>query len=426
MGSFVRNSALLIIILVFVGFFGYWSTQVELDEMARIQGVVIPSSKEKVIQSEFNGRLIEINIKLGDRMNAGDLIARVSDEEMLADQSSIQEDLLRSRGSVKRIEALQQMEIPSFNNEFVRGQLDGRADIALEQVEIARTSIAAYQEEVTLIENQRDQINQKINDARSELLNIERSVALVRDEQSIIAPMVAKGYEPRLKLIQIQQKLQEAEARATKLNNQVTLLGLSFDELDTKLNKMKSDFQASLAIELAEVNGALKKAEAELTKVQRRLRASNIFSPDDGIITSLDVTTPGQVIGAGQIIATLVPVSDELIIEAKLKPSEINFATIGQASNVTLSAYDQQTYGKLKGEVSKIGANTQIDENDGSSFYPIEIVVADRNFDLKPDAVAEFIPGMEATVELIGQKRTIAAYLMKPFDKVKTQAFRER
>ena len=167
MGSFIRNSALLIIILVFVGFFGYWSTQVELDEMARIQGVVIPSSKEKVIQSEFNGRLIEINIKLGDRMNAGDLIARVSDEEMLADQSSIQEDLLRSRGSVKRIEALQQMSIPSFNNEFVRGQLDGRADIALEQVEIARTSIAAYQEEVTLIEKQRDQINQKINDARS-------------------------------------------------------------------------------------------------------------------------------------------------------------------------------------------------------------------------------------------------------------------
>ena len=98
MGSFIRNSALLIIILVFVGFFGYWSTQVELDEMARIQGVVIPSSKEKVIQSEFNGRLIEINIKLGDRMNAGDLIARVSDEEMLADQSSIQEDLSEVQG----------------------------------------------------------------------------------------------------------------------------------------------------------------------------------------------------------------------------------------------------------------------------------------------------------------------------------------
>ena len=82
MGSFIRNSALLIIILVFVGFFGYWSTQVELDEMARIQGVVIPSSKEKVIQSEFNGRLIEINIKLGDRMNAGDLIVIASRPSM--------------------------------------------------------------------------------------------------------------------------------------------------------------------------------------------------------------------------------------------------------------------------------------------------------------------------------------------------------
>ena len=85
MGRLIRNSALLFIMVIFTGFFIYWANQVELDEMTRIQGVVMPSSKEKVIQSEFNGRLTEIKVKLGDRLAAGDLIARVSDEEMVAE-----------------------------------------------------------------------------------------------------------------------------------------------------------------------------------------------------------------------------------------------------------------------------------------------------------------------------------------------------
>ena len=426
MGRLIRNSALLFIMVIFTGFFIYWANQVELDEMTRIQGVVMPSSKEKVIQSEFNGRLTEIKVKLGDRLAAGDLIARVSDEEMVADRESVREDLLRSSGSIHRIESMQSMEIPSFSSAFVKEVLQGRADIALEQVEIARTALSAYREEMTLIQNQRDQIRQRIADAVSELRSIEDAVRLVREEQSIIAPMVEKGYEPRLRLVQIKQKLQDAEAKETKLKNQVSLLELSYDELDTKLNKLLSDFQANLAVEYADATASLKKAEVELSKVDRRLRAANIVSPDDGIVTSLEVTTVGQVIGAGHIIATLVPVSDELVIEGELPPSDINFVSIDQSANVLLSAYDAQTYGKLTGKVTKIGANTQTNDDDGSSFYPIQIVVRDKSFDLKKDTQAEFIPGMEATVDLIGEKRTIAAYLMKPMDKMRGEAFRER
>ena len=345
---------------------------------------------------------------------------------MVADREAVREDLLRSNGSIHRIESMQSMEIPSFPSAFVKEVLQGRADIALEQVEIARTALSAYREEMTLIQNQRDQIRQRIADALSELRSIEDAVRLVREEQNIIAPMVEKGYEPRLRLVQIKQKLQDAEAKETKLKNQVSLLELSYDELDTKLNKLLSDFQASLAVEYADATASLKKAEVELSKVDRRLRAANIVSPDDGIVTSLEVTTVGQVIGAGHIIATLVPVSDELVIEGELPPSDINFVSIDQSANVLLSAYDAQTYGKLTGKVTKIGANTQTNDDDGSSFYPIQIVVRDKSFDLKKDTQAEFIPGMEATVELIGEKRTIAAYLMKPMDKMRGEAFRER
>ena len=91
-----------------------------------------------------------------------------------------------------------------------------------------------------------------------------------------------------------------------------------------------------------------------------------------------------------------------------------------------ITAYDVRTYGKLIGEVSKIGANTITNEQDGMSYYPIEIVVKDKTFDMAKDKEAEFIPGMEASVELVGEKRSIAAYLTKPFSQFKSEAFREK
>ena len=238
--------------------------------------------------------------------------------------------------------------------------------------------------------------------------------------------MVKKGYEPKLRLVQILQKLQDSRAKETKLKNQISLLLLSNEELDTKIKKLKSDFMGSLAIEYTDTQSNKIKAEAALTKVNRRIGASNILSPEDGIISSLDVTTPGQVIGAGQILATLVPLSDELIIEAKLPPQDINYVSVGQKANVMLSAYDVRTYGKLVGEVTKIGSNTITDEIDGNKYYTILIEVKDKSFDMAKDKLAEFIPGMEATVELIGEKRSIAQYLTSPFAKMGSEAFREK
>ena len=426
MNTYVKNTALLGILTVFTLFIIIWANLVELDEMSRVQGKIIPSSKEKVIQSEFNGRLVKINVKVGDKLKKGEEIARVSDEEIIADQKSYNEDFLRSIASIKRIEAMRDLDIPTFNSSFVKEELQGRADIALEQVEIARTSLNSYKEEITLIKNQRDQIVQQIKDLKSELISVVETVRLVDDEKKIIEPMVKKGYEPRLRLVQILQKLQDTKARETKLFNQIKLLELSDVELDTKLKKMKSDFLNNLAVEISEHQASKMKSEASLTKVNRRIGASSIISPDDGIITSLDVTTPGQVIGSGQILATLVPITDELIIEAQLPPADINYISLGQKANIMITAYDVRTYGKLIGEVSKIGANTILNEQDGMSYYPIEIIIRDKTFDMAKDTEAEFIPGMEASVELVGEKRSIAAYLTKPFSQFKSEAFREK
>ena len=126
------------------------------------------------------------------------------------------------------------------------------------------------------------------------------------------------------------------------------------------------------------------------------------------------------------VLATILPESDELVIEAKLSPKDVNFIQMGQKANIVITAYDATIYGKIKGEVSKIGINTQMDEVTGETYYPITITAKDKSFDQRPNEVAQFVPGMEASVELVGEKRTIAEYLTKPFRKFQTEAFTER
>ena len=109
-----------------------------------------------------------------------------------------------------------------------------------------------------------------------------------------------------------------------------------------------------------------------------------------------------------------------------LLPKDVNFITINQKANIILTAYDATVYGKIKGKVSKIGVNTLEDPATGETYYPITILAEDKSFDQRPNEVAEFVPGMEASVELVGEKRSIAQYIMKPFKKFQLEAFTDR
>ena len=99
---------------------------------------------------------------------------------------------------------------------------------------------------------------------------------------------------------------------------------------------------------------------------------------------------------------------------------------MGQKANIIITAYDATIYGKIIGEVSTIGINTLLDEMTGETYYPITIIAKDKTFDQRPDEVAQFVPGMEASVELVGEKRSVAEYIVKPFRKFQMEAFRER
>ena len=387
-----------------------------------MQGKIIPSTKEKVIQSEFSGRLISLNVIVGQYVREGDVLAKVQDEELLTDLEIKNEEVKRAEAALIRTAALQKKELPKFDD----GWMFDWKQIALEQLIVAETRLTTLRTEKNLLASELRQVKQQIIDTRSELQAVHKSFELVKQEEEIMKPMVERGYEPKLKLIQLKQKIEDTLSRKDRLYNELDLLDLQVNEVKERESSIIATYLEQLAVDVETYSTKLNRSSNELKKIKRRINAAEIKSPVTGYISRVDVTTPGEVISTGMVLATILPESDELVIEAKLAPKDVNFIQMGQKANIIITAYDATIYGKIIGEVSTIGINTLLDEMTGETYYPITIIAKDKSFDQRPDEVAQFVPGMEASVELVGEKRSIAEYIVKPFRKFQMEAFRER
>ncbi len=174
---------------------------------------------------------------------------------------------------------------------------------------------------------------------------------------------------------------------------------------------------------------ALVDTQRRLSEISSRREAlkfqkdqSVIRSPVDGIISSVDVTTEGQVLKPGQLLSNIVPKGEQLIVAAKVQTQDISFVNVGQNVKITFSAYDPSVYGTFNGKVTKVAAtSTLANEENAAPFYETLIEVDDDKIN---DIIIQ--SGMTVDTSIIGQKRTVWGYVFNPVTKLKRTAFREK
>ncbi len=140
---------------------------------------------------------------------------------------------------------------------------------------------------------------------------------------------------------------------------------------------------------------------------------------------ALNFNTIGGIVQPGEDIVEIVPIDETLLIEARIKPSDVAFIHPGQDAKVKLTAYDFSIYGSLEGVLEQISADTIQDER-GEQFYYVRVRTKERTLEGKNGEALPIIPGMVAEVDILTGKKTVLQYLMKPFLKARYKAFRER
>jgi adhesin transport system membrane fusion protein len=278
--------------------------------------------------------------------------------------------------------------------------------------------------QLSVLEQQRIQRRQEVQELRSKAVNLDKVIALARDRKAMVEPLVAKGSAPRAELMQMEQDILQQQTELDSVRQAVPRAESAINEASARIDEMKktarAKAQTELSMKLIEMN-TVKETLGALTDRKDRTEIKSLVA---GMIKVIKIKTVGGVVKPGDAIMEVVPTNDQLLVEARIKPADIAFIHPDQDAMVKITAYDFSVYGGLKGKVVDISPDSITNEK-GESFYHIRVRTDETQLKRNGE-VLPIIPGMVASVDILTGHKTVMEYILKPYIKTIDSAMKER
>jgi adhesin transport system membrane fusion protein len=377
--EFSGASRIIIISTVLFVLLGIWAWFGTLDEVSTGTGKVVPSSREQVLQSLDGGILAELSVREGDKVQAGQIVARM---DPTRSESNVGENSARYRASLA-------------SSVRLYAEVNDQALVFPDSLKAWPDLLAS---ETRLYRSRRAQLA----DSEAE---IKDAMVSVNKELAITQRLEKSGAASHVEVLRLQRQRSDLSLKLTDLRSQY------YVQAREALSKANAEVDMLLAI--------IKGREDSVTRL-------TIRSPVRGIVKNIQVTTLNGVIPPNGDLMEIVPVDDRLLIEARLSPRDIAFIHPGQRALVKITAYDYAIYGGLEGEVETISPDTIQDKAKPEVFYYRVFIRTHQDYLVnKVGHHFSIVPGMIATVDIKTGEKTIVDYLIKPFNRAK-EALRER
>ncbi len=464
-----------------------WANFAELDEVSIATGVVVPEGKIKVIQHLEGGIIEQIHVADGDRVRKGDHLIRLNLATSGVNRKELQarldgQILVRARllaeASGKPLsfppdvaqrwpdQVIAQHKAYNARRrelEFTLGVIREQVkqkELAVKELIGKRRNLENRQREMAAPTGSlRQQVRQKkleVQELEAELRAVSTNLALAERRFEMSKQLLADGLTPKMDHLELEAEVRSLLGEKQTLIASIPRARAAVDEAKAGVKEeLKSigDEIEGISLELATAKAAItevrerlkeaairfrREAQEELGKSEQsvsRLRTliveateqkgrADIRSPIDGIIKNLRFNTIGGVVRPGDAILEIVPTGDNLVIDARLNPTDRGYVEKGQAAVVKVSTYDFVRYGGLDGRVILVGSDSSMDEN-GSPYFRVVVKTA-KTYLGEEDGRLPITPGMEATVDIHTGRKTVMDYLIRPVLKLRYEAFRER
>lgn len=418
-----RVSASILFLSIVAFFVGavYWASVATLDEVTTGEGRVIPSSQIQVLQNLEGGILAKIHVREGEIVEQSQVLLTIDDTQAASKYREDRARVLALRASVARLQAEQQGKPPEFPDEVVA-----------ERPDLVETELAVYGARTTELRSSIEVYRRQIEQRKQELVELDSRIgqltdnlALGHEELGILAPLVEQGVSARIELIRLQRQVNDIEGDLMAARQSVPRARSALNEVRRRVEERRAAYLSEVASALAAARGELASVNEVMASAQDRVRRTQVRSPVQGTVIKLYINTIGGVIRPGEDLLEIVPLEDNLLVEAQIRPADIAFLHPGQAAKVKITAYDFAIYGGIDAELEQISADTILNE-EGERFYQIR-VRTNRNFMVDREGnLLPIIPGMVAEVDILTGKKTVLQYLMKPILRAGGRAMRER
>jgi HlyD family secretion protein len=387
---------------------GGWAANAKLSGAIIAQGKVTARKQLKMIQHRDGGIIGAIEVANGDAVMVGDVLIRLDETQTSSELGVLTEQFLESQGRSARLRA-ERDDMDHITFAFAAG-VDPHTIMDGEQRLFANNRATRVAQKAQL-KSQIEQYEEQIRGLEAQQVASRAERALVAADIDRVAPLLRSGlivsgesHVWQRDLVKIDGQIAEIESATARVKGQISEVNLKIIELD---QQVRTDAQR----ELRDVEAKVAELDERIVAVKDRLSRMELRAPISGVVNDLKVHTVGGVIAPGETVMSIVPGGDELVVEARVAPTDIDQVSTGQDVKLRFSSFNQRTTPEIDGRVKVVGAAASVDAQTGQAYYLSTIaIVDDSGLEGK-----QLVPGMPVEVFLHTRERSALSYLVKPF-----------
>jgi HlyD family secretion protein len=416
----------LVVVLVLAGGFGGWASTVPISGALIAPGAVVVDSNVKKVQHPTGGVVGEVRVRDGDVVKAGDIVVRLDETVVRASLAIVVKTLNGLYARAARIEAEQRgadkITFPAALTD--RADDPDVRDVMASETKLFEVRVNGRTGQKAQLRERITQLNEEIGGLKAQEAAKDKEIALVEKELIGVRQLFDQHLVQISRLTVLERDAARlAGERAQYIASRAQARG-KITETELQIIQVDKDMVSEVSKDLRETNDKIGEFVERKVTAEDQLRRIDIRAPQDGMVLQSTVHTIGGVINAGDAIMMIVPQADDLSVEAKVNPQDIDKLAIGQKTLLRFSAFNQRTTPELTGKVTRVSADVTTEQRTGQAYYTIRISMA-------PDEVArlgeaKLVPGMPVEAFVQTGERTMLSYFMKPLSDQMLRSFRGR
>jgi HlyD family type I secretion membrane fusion protein len=417
----------LLIVALFFVVGGGWAATMPLAGATIASGVVSPEGSRRTVQHLEGGIIGEIKVREGDPVRKGDVLLVLKDMTAQATVDTLSSRLANLAAKEARLQA------ERTDADTIRADHPALADLNIPEVALAidqqinelKTRRASDASRKAILGQQVAQLEDQIVGHEKQLESVRRQNALIAEELRDVEGLYRQGYERKARVLALQRTEAELLGIEGDLLSRVAGAREAIGEAKLKITNLKIERLEKVDEELTEVQANRIEVEKQIQESLDRLSRTAIVAPTDGIVMDLRFKTPGGVVRAGDPVLDIVPDHDELVIEARVAPQDIDTVHAGQSAYVMFPSFPQRSLHRIAGNVTQVSADAFHDEKAGQSYFSARVKVDLAVLAAEAPEI-RLSPGLPAEIYIRTVERTLLEYLAQPILQVAERTFREQ
>ncbi|WP_374440999.1 HlyD family type I secretion periplasmic adaptor subunit [Stella sp.] len=415
----------LVAVLVSFGGFGGWAAVAELDSAAVAPGTVRVESHRKTVQLLEPGIIKRILVREGDQVRAGQLLVEMDETQARASHAIVQSQHRLAQARLARLQAeladAEEMPVPT---ELARRIAEPEvAEIVAGQRNLFAARREAHRGQISILERKVGQLREEIQAMQSQERATSQQIGFINEEMKGINELVQRGLERRPRLLALQRANAELVGQRGRLQSGMAAARQTIGQTELEMIDLRNTRRNDIVTQIEATQKDLASLSEQLIAAADLLRRLKVLAPQDGTVVAVQVFTPGGVIKGGEPILDIVPQEDLLVVDAHVRPTDIDSVRSGQRADVALVSYKRRVVPQVAGTVVNVSADLLTDPRTGDGYYVARIRVdADE---LSRLSGVELYPGMPVDAFILTGRRTALDYLLSPITNGLRRTFRE-